>query len=473
MSCPPPRPVPAARPGRTTAILRRLPRRSARARRRRGLALVAAGAATVAWGLVLAASTTRAAPALATVVHHQGFEATVLGLDQLVRRATTWARSAPAGASITAWPLPTPAFDYRPTTPTDLRDDTRAAMAWAVTSAGPAPTRSAPPPSCWCCTTCAAPSTPTGGSTSNTLSTAQLAGFAGHEGQVIAEAQAIKADALAHAARRGPLRLVGRRPRAPARRRVWWWSRSPTGGAPPSPGRRCRWPSTGATLGLASATTGPDGRLSAALRPARRLGHRRRRRAGPSSTPGPWRPTPPCRRGLRPRSLAQRIVTPSWLTLTAAADLAPPPTTTTTTAQPTTSTTRSPITTTTTRPRPTTTTSTTTVPTTTVPTTTVPTDHRPTTTTDCSDDHHRVEPGPGHRRAPQRPATHQPHPGARDQRGDPSTPGDRRLQPGLGHGGPGPAPDGLGAGGGGPRTEPPGVVGRLPRACLTMAAGHR
>ena len=421
---------------------------------------MAAGAATVAWGLVLAASTTRAAPALATVVHHQGFEATVLGW-------TSWYGDYDLGPIGDGWCIdhglsaPDASFGYRPTTPTDLRDDTRAAMAWAVTSAGPGadPVRAAA--LMLVLHDLRGAEYPYGRLDVNTLGTAQLAGFAGREGQVIAEAQAIKADALAHAARRGPLRLsVATQGTGPTSGLVVV-SLTDGRGAPVS-GASVSLASTGATLGLASATTGPDGRLSApyALPAGWATGddvtpaHFDARAVVPDPTLSAWASsTVP----------AQRIVTPSWLTLTAAADLAPPPTTTTTTAQPTTSTTRSPITTTTTtRPRPTTTT----VPTTTVPTTTVP-------TTTVLDDHHRVEPGPGHRRAPQRPATHQPHPGARDQRGDPSTPGDRRLQPGLGHGGPGAAPDGLGAGGGGPRTEPPGVVGRLPRACLTMAAGHR
>jgi hypothetical protein len=322
---------------------------------------------------------------MATVVHHQGFEATVLGW-------TSWYGDYGLGSIGDGWCIdhglsaPDASFGYRPTTPTDLRDDTRAAMAWAVTSAGPGadPVRAAA--LMLVLHDLRGAEYPYGRLDVNTLGTAQLAGFAGREGQVIAQAQAIKADALAHAARRGPLRLsVTTQGTGPTSGLVVV-SLTDGRGAPVS-GASVSLASAGATLGLASAITGPDGRLSApfALPAGWAAGdevapaHFDARAVVADPTLSAWASsTVP----------AQRIVTPSWLTLTASTELAPPPTTTTSTTRPATPTTRSPITTTTTRPASTTTTrpppTTTTVPVTTSPTTspvtTIPVTTIPTTT---------------------------------------------------------------------------------------------
>ena len=97
--------------------------------------LGALGVALLIWGAVVAGAGARARPALATVAHQLGFEATVLGW-------TSWYGGYDLGAIGTGWCIdhgsaaPDAAFDYRPANPTDLRDDTKAAMAWAVTTAG-------------------------------------------------------------------------------------------------------------------------------------------------------------------------------------------------------------------------------------------------------------------------------------------------------------------------------------------------
>jgi hypothetical protein len=363
-------PVPPSRhPGGPDAVG---PARHRRPPRWRGLAL-AVGAATVAWGLALGGSGARATPALASVVHHVGFEATVLGWS-------SWYGDYDLGSVGTGWCIdhglhaPDPAFGYRPTVPTDLRDDTRAAMAWAVSVDGPGadPVRSAA--LMLVLHDLRGAVYPFGRLDVDTLTTGDLSGFAGHEAEVIATAQAIKADALAHAARRGPLALtVVTQSTGPASGLLVVTVADATGA--PVPGAAVAVSASGAALGgSTTARSDGDGRVSVPFDLP--VGWP----AGAGPVPVVWFaaravvPDPTLSTWASSTVAAQRIVVPSWLTLTGSTSLtrpsAPttsppttsPPTTspavtsstTTTTAQATTSSTTTstvrPTTTTTTRP---------------------------------------------------------------------------------------------------------------------------
>ncbi len=383
---PSPRPLPAddLSPDRTPTTRRR--------RRRSGVlgALGALGLAVVVWGTVLAGAGARARPAQASVVHHVGFEATVLGWS-------SWYGSYDLGPIGVGWCIdhglvaPDAAFDYHPSQPTDLRDDTRAAMAWAVTAAdaGADPVRSAA--LMLVLHDLRGAVYPHGRLDVDTLTTAQLAGFGGHEAAVIAQAQAIKADALAHAGRRPPMHLaVVTQGTGPSSGQVVATLTDGDGVA--IPGTSLTLGADGAALGTASASaTGPDGKVTAPFDlPAGwttgagpSVVTFTARVVAPDPTLSAWAPT---------TVAAQRVVIPAWATVTATTQLTRPPATTTTTsattsttAPPTTTTTRPrPTTTTTTRPRPTTTTTTRpkpTTPTTAAPTTTTPPTTGPTPTT--------------------------------------------------------------------------------------------
>ncbi len=349
-----------------------LPRRLGR----RSRVVGALGVAVLIWGAVVASTGARARPALATVTHHLGFEATVLGW-------TSWYGSYDLGAIGTGWCIdhgsaaPDAAFGYRPGNPTDLRDDTKAAMAWAVTTVGgdTDPVRAAA--LMLVLHDLRGAVYPYGRLDVDTLTTAQLAGFGGREAAVIAQAQAIKTDALAHGARRGPLHLaVATQGTGPSSGQVVATLTDARGAA--MGGASLTLGADGADLGAPSGqVTGPDGRVTAPfdLPAGWTTG------AGPAVvtftarvvTPDPtlsaWEPS---------TVAAQRIVIPASVTLSAAAHLTRPPvsttTTTTTRPKPTTTTVPASTTTTTTRPKPTTTT----VPASTTTTTTRP---KPTTTT--------------------------------------------------------------------------------------------
>src|SRR5262245_48401186 len=93
------------------------------------------GAALIAVPLLVIAFVgieTRPDPVQAQVVHRQGFRATVLGWS-------SWYGSYDMGPLGPAWCIdhgsraPDAAYGYAPTAPGDVDDDTRAALAWAVT----------------------------------------------------------------------------------------------------------------------------------------------------------------------------------------------------------------------------------------------------------------------------------------------------------------------------------------------------
>ncbi len=341
-------PPPSARPGRVTG----------RATGRSWAVLAATGVAVAAWGLAVGGVGVQARPALATVVHHTGFEATVLGW-------TSWYGDYDLGSIGSGWCIdhglraPDASFVYRPTPATDLRDDTRAAMAWAVTTAGSDagrdPVRSAA--LMLVLHDLRGAVYPYGQLDVDALTPVQLAGFGGHEGQVIATAQAIKADALAHAARRGPLALhLVTQATGPLSGQVVATLTDATGS--PVAGASLALSVDGASLGPPSGpATGPDGQVTApfVLPAGWTTG------GGPSPVVFGARavaPDPTLAAWASSTVAAQRIVTPAWVTLTASVSLPRPlaPTTTvvasptTTRPRPATTTTRAPSTTTTTRP---------------------------------------------------------------------------------------------------------------------------
>ncbi len=359
------------------------PRHADRRRVRPGV-LGAIGLAAVVWGGVLTGASAGARPALATVVHRTGFEATVLGW-------TSWYGSYDLGAIGPGWCIdhgsaaPDAAYRYVPSVPTDLRDDTRAAMAWAVTTTDAAtdPVRAAA--LMLVLHDLRGAEYPYGRLDVDALTTSDLAGFGGQEGAVIAQAQAIMADALAHSGRQAPLHLVVQTQQTGLSSGLVVASLTDGRGAAVS-GATLTLGSDGAALGAPSGTvTGPDGKVTAPFD----LPDGWADGAGPAVvtftarvvTPDPtlsaWAPT---------TAAAQRIVTPAWVTLTAAAQLTRPPTTTLATTTTTTTTRPKPTTTTTTRPRPTTTTTATATATSTTTTTrpgptTTTTTGAPTTTT--------------------------------------------------------------------------------------------
>jgi LPXTG-motif cell wall-anchored protein len=332
-------------------------------------------------GLVLLGPAARARPAQATVVHRVGFEATVLGW-------TSWYGSYDMGPLGAGWCIdhglraPDPALSYRPTDPADLGAATKAAMAWAVTKY-----RATDPVGAAALMLVLhdlrGASYPFGRLDVDTLSPPQMAGFGGHEPEVIDRARAIKADALAHASRRAPLvlritlagdRVLTAKPFPMYASGVPVATGAPTGTATvsvadangrPQPGVLVQLTATGATLDTTRLLTGADGHARATYRSTGAAGMRVVARAMTvDPTLAAYAPT---------ADAAQRVAVPRWVTVeAAAARIVAPPTTTSTTSTSTTST-----------PPPSTTVPPTTVPPTTVPpttaTTAAPTTAAPTT----------------------------------------------------------------------------------------------
>jgi hypothetical protein len=160
------------------------------------LALVASGT-----GLVIADR------AEAAVTRLHGFQATVDGW-------TTWYGSYGMGPIGTAWCIdhgiraPDPAFGYQPTELPGLDDDTRTAVAWAVTRHGQGTDPLTHAALMLALHDLMGARYPSGHLDVDRLGTDRMAGFAGHEGSVLARARWIKADALARRDLRGPLVLA-------------------------------------------------------------------------------------------------------------------------------------------------------------------------------------------------------------------------------------------------------------------------
>jgi hypothetical protein len=357
----------------------------------RTLILLAIGC--VLGGLVLLGPAARAQPAQAVVVHRAGFEATVLGW-------TSWYGSYDMGELGAGWCIdhglraPDPALGYRPTDPADLGPATKAAMAWAVTKyGGTDPVGAAA--LMLVLHDLRGAAYPFGRLDVDTLTPTQMAGFGGHEAEIISRARAIKADALAHDRRRGPLVLrVTLAPGGPLTADPFpmYASGRPVATGPvtgratvsvtdadsrPQAGVVVQLTVTGATLdGASRLVTGADGRVRATFHSATAAGVRVAARATTvDPTLAAYAPT---------AVAAQRVAVPRWTTVAAAARTVAPPTTTSTTSTSTTSTSTTSTSTSTTSSSTTSTTSTssttsTTVPTT-VPSTSTPSTSPPTTT---------------------------------------------------------------------------------------------
>ena len=307
-----------------------------------GLSLLMAAA-------VVFGTTPSSPPALAAVTPRVGFAGTVLGWS-------SWYGSYDLGASGTGWCIdhglaaPDPAFRYVPTVATDLSADQRAAMAWVVTSHGGTTDRVDAAAVMLVVHDLRGAAYPFGPMDVDRLGPTQLAGFQGHEADVIARARAIKAAGLAHRQLRGPFHLtVSPGPVAGVTGPVT--ATVTDGGGHPVQGALVRVGATGAVVDSTDwAVSGADGSIGRSFRldePARPA----------TFTADASVPDPELSVVASTTVRAQRVARPAWVALRATADVRPPPTTTTT----------RPATTTTTRP---------TVPST---TTTVPT--RATTTT--------------------------------------------------------------------------------------------
>jgi hypothetical protein len=324
------------------------------------LVLVVAGVAS--WGI--------GAPppvALADVVHGQGFEATVLGW-------TSWYGNYGLGDLGWGWCIdhgllaPDADLAYVPTDVPDASADTRAAVSWAMTQ------NDAPDPMTSAAVMLVTHDLmgahyPFGTIDVDRLTPADLGGFGGHEGEIIAAARRIKADASAHAQVRAPFSFtLDAPPTAPGANGQLTATLVDGNGAPVS-NVIVAFDATGATLAGTPTRTGEDGRASAAFV------------AGPGQNQFDavtTIPDPTLRAFAPTRGVAQRLAQPHKLVARTAAAFTPPPTTSPpTTSPPTTSppTTSPPTTSPPTSP-PTTSPPTTTAP----PTSSPPTTSPPTTT---------------------------------------------------------------------------------------------
>lgn len=290
-------------------------------------------------------------PAGAAVTPHQGFRATVDGF-------TSWYGSYAMGPIGTAWCIdhgiaaPDPAYRYVPTDLPLVPAATRTAVAWALGRHG----HGADP------VTHAAlmlvlhdlmgATYPSGRLDVHRLRAERLAGFGGHEAEVLRRARYLKGEALARGVLQGPLRLdVALRPAPDGTATATARLRDAADRPVPAVEVELR----GLPGGPIAGRTGADGTWRTDRHRVTGPVTARAVAIVPRLSIEAWAPT--TRR-------AQRVARPATERLEATAHLAPPPTTTTTVPPTTTSTT---TTTTTTAPP---TTTTTMPPTTTIPTTT-------------------------------------------------------------------------------------------------------
>jgi len=348
--------------------------------------VAAAGCLLAAAALLGAASPPPAAHA--TVTPRLGFRATVLGWS-------TWYGSYDMGARGPGWCIdhglhaPDPSFDYVPTSLPDLDPATAAAISWAVAAHGSSNDPVEAAAVMLVLHDLRRASYPFAVLDVDTLTTTQLAGFAGHEGEVIGRARTIKAEARAHAQLRAPFHMT----------LVLTPSTAPEATPAPAPSSRdadgraavlvtdasgqavvgagVHLAAAGATIdGDQQGATGSDGRFTRTYRlDPGPLGARATIHANaivPDPVPGAYASS---------TVRAQRVVHASWLGLEVDGTTTPTDTSTTTTS--TTPRPRRPVvapTTTTTAPHPRLpTTTTTSPPTTGPPTTTPPTTSPPTT----------------------------------------------------------------------------------------------
>jgi LPXTG-motif cell wall-anchored protein len=224
-----------------------------------------AAAATIALGATLAALGTGGSPVLAQVVHGHGFAgATVLGW-------TSWYGSYDLGEIGPGWCVdhglraPDPALAYVPTDLAGASDGTRAAVAWAVGA------HEASDPITAAALMLALHDLmgavyPYGRLDVDALGPAQLAGFQGHEGEVVHHARRIKADALAHAHLRAPFALAVSVPALDAGGGTTATGRVTDAGGQPVTGVEVAFTASGATLVAGErGTTGGDGTVALPL----------------------------------------------------------------------------------------------------------------------------------------------------------------------------------------------------------------
>lgn len=333
-------------------------------------ARLAAGAGLLLLAGVTLGSASTSPPAVAAVVPRVGFHATVLGWS-------SWYGSYDLGPAGTGWCIdhglraPDPAFRYVPTTAGDLDPDRRAAMAWVVSAHGGTGDPVDAAAVMLVLHDLRGASYPFGPLDVDRLAVSQLAGFGGHEADVINRARAIKAGGRAHQQLRSPITL--RLSLAPASADNGQAIATLTDQAGrPVIGALVRIEANGATLDSTDgAISGADGSL-----------HRTYRLTDPTVgarfSAHAATPDPTLSALASTTVRAQRVARPAWLTLAATAGLIPTATTTTTTLPTATTTT------TTTRPATPTTrpvTTTTTASTTSVPATSTSTSTSATTTT--------------------------------------------------------------------------------------------
>ncbi|MGI8662986.1 MAG: hypothetical protein ACR2LQ_07215 [Acidimicrobiales bacterium] len=305
----------------------------------------------------------------AVVEHAVGYEATVA-------QWTSWYGSYGLGDAGVGWCIdhglraPDPDLGYAPTPVDEQSPGIRAAVAWAVSAHGINPDAVRAAGVMLAIHDLMGAEYPTGLLDVDTLDPSQLAGFDGNEGNVIAQAQAIKADALAHGDLVAPLALSIAAPAVEPGATSELEVHLLDAGGRPIAGISVSLSSSGAVLASGGAVTGPGGDVRVAFTAV----------AGTNAFHAAADPPDPALHAYASTSEpAQRVAIPAAAHVAADTSFVaaspttvPPTTTTTTTVAP--STTTMPTTTTSTTLAPSTT-STTLAPTTTTPpttTTTVP-----------------------------------------------------------------------------------------------------
>jgi Prealbumin-like fold domain len=329
----PPSPGPAAVPVRTTGPPRSAPPSSAGGptwrdpgwsgagtRARAGTpwwarALAGLGAVLLVAGVALVAAPS---PAAAEVVHGLGWSGTVAGWS-------SWYGSYGMGDLGTAWCIdhgsaaPDAAFGYVPVDLSEVPADTQAAMAWALGATGADPDRVGAAALMLVLHDLMGAVYPAGPLDVDTLDPAVLSGFDGAEAEVVARARAVKADALAHAAVRGPLAMTAEAPGVePGSPGMLTVAVSDAGGRGVA-GVPVHVTATGASL-----TASPDGVTDAGGRatfPFTAGGAESRFSATGIA------PDPTLHAYASSSTPAQRVATPHVVTLEASAGFAPPPST--------------------------------------------------------------------------------------------------------------------------------------------------
>ena len=319
------------------------------ARRRVHLLLLTGLAAGLAGTALLALSPP---PAGAAVTHLDGFEATVDGF-------TSWYGSYGMGPLGVAWCIdhgiraPDPAFAYVAADLSAVPASTQAAMAWVVSAHGQGTDPVDHAAVMLVLHDLMGAVYPSGPLDVDALPLDRLAGFDGHEADVLVRARWLKADGLNHQELRGPLRL-GLAIAAVIDGQAAVTVTVVDAGGRPLVGISVHLSAPAGALTASDGTTDSTGHWHTTARPAALP----LTVLGSATVPSPvldaWSPT------TQP---AQRVARPRLDELSASATLAAAPTTTTTTTVP-------PTTTTTTTVPPTTTTTTTVLPTTVPPTTT-------------------------------------------------------------------------------------------------------